>query len=63
VAAIDGTDLAPVWRGFATRGMVNGAIAPASNSTNLNGVTESFTIPAGLPDDEKIENLVAMNLF
>ncbi|MEU5877663.1 M36 family metallopeptidase [Spirillospora sp. NPDC047279] len=63
VTAIDRTDLAPVWRGFATRGMGNGAIAPASNSTTLNGVTESFTVPAGLPDDEKIENLAAMNMF
>jgi hypothetical protein len=45
VTALDAADLPQVWAGFAKRGMGAGAVSPASNSTTLTGVVESFTTP------------------
>jgi Fungalysin metallopeptidase (M36) len=61
VSAIDGTDLRPVWNGFAKRGMGSNAAAPASTSFDLTGVQESSSIPDGLPDDEEIAVLCAVD--
>jgi hypothetical protein len=44
--ALNPEDLPEVWAGFAKRGMGDGAVAPAQNSTDLRGVVESFTVPA-----------------
>jgi extracellular elastinolytic metalloproteinase len=63
VSAIDATDLRRVWNGFAKRGMGPGAVAPPFNSNTLDGVTEDFTVPAGLPRDDRIKNLVAVELL
>jgi extracellular elastinolytic metalloproteinase len=61
VSAIDGTDLRPVWRGFAQRGMGTGAITPPSGSDELTGIVESFKIPQDLPDDPVIAVLCAVD--
>jgi hypothetical protein len=44
-AALNPDDLPEIWAGFAKRGMGVGAVAPAQNSTDLTGVTESFAAP------------------
>ncbi|MDQ0767943.1 extracellular elastinolytic metalloproteinase [Pseudarthrobacter defluvii] len=44
-AALNPDDLPDIWAGFAKRGMGVGAVAPAQNSTDLTGVTESFDPP------------------
>jgi hypothetical protein len=44
-AALDPGDVPLIWEGFAKRGMGDGAVGPASNSSNLTGVVESFTVP------------------
>ena len=46
VTALHAEDLLPVWTGFAKRGMGDGAGSPASSSSTLTGVVESFTVPA-----------------
>jgi hypothetical protein len=63
VSATDATDLRRVWSGFAKRGMGPGAVAPPSNSTTLGGVTEDFTVPTGLPRDDRIKDLTAIELL
>ncbi|MEP6561603.1 MAG: M36 family metallopeptidase, partial [Nakamurella sp.] len=45
VAVLDAADLPPVWAGFAKRGMGVTAVSPASSSTSLTGVVESFDSP------------------
>jgi extracellular elastinolytic metalloproteinase len=51
VMEFDSSDLRRVWSGFAKRGMGVDAVAPPSDSTDLKGITESFDIPVGLPDE------------
>jgi len=45
VSALNAADLTPVWAGFAKRGMGVDAVSPASSSTSLTGVVESFASP------------------
>lgn len=45
VSVLDAGDLPPVWAGFAKRGMGVTAVSPASSSTSLTGVVESFDSP------------------
>jgi extracellular elastinolytic metalloproteinase len=45
-AALDPDDVPLVWQGFAKRGMGKDARGPASSSSTLTGVVESFDIPA-----------------
>jgi len=54
IGALDRRDLLPAWRGFAKRGLGNGAVAPGPESKDLTGVIESFTVPAGLIDETSI---------
>ena len=54
IAASDRFDLEPAWRGFAKRGLGDGAVAPPSGSFDLRGVTESFALPPGLVDESGI---------
>ncbi len=44
-AALAPGDVPLIWKGFAKRGMGNGAVGPAATSTTLTGVTESFVVP------------------
>ena len=44
-AALNPDDLPDIWAGFAKRGMGVGAVGPGQNSTDLDGVTESFATP------------------
>ena len=63
VAAIDATDLSPVWNGFAKRKLGSNAVAPLSASFDLTGVQESSSIPDGLPNAEKISVLCTIDQF
>lgn len=45
ISATDADDLPEVWAGFAKRGMGDGAVSPASISSSLTGVVESFNVP------------------
>ncbi|MET0966098.1 MAG: M36 family metallopeptidase [Nakamurella sp.] len=45
VSVLNAADLVPVWAGFAKRGMGVDAVSPASSSTSLTGVVESFESP------------------
>jgi hypothetical protein len=44
-AASNPDDVALIWEGFAKRGMGHGAVGPASSSTQLTGIVESFSVP------------------
>ncbi|MET0865229.1 MAG: M36 family metallopeptidase, partial [Nakamurella sp.] len=46
VSVLDTADLTPVWAGFAKRGMGVDAVSPASSSSSLTGVVESFDLPS-----------------
>jgi extracellular elastinolytic metalloproteinase len=61
VSAIDATDLDPVWRGFAGRGMGLGAVSPPSDSETLNDARDSAEIPDQLPAADTIATLVALD--
>jgi extracellular elastinolytic metalloproteinase len=45
VSVLNAADLVPVWAGFAKRGMGVDAVSPASSSSSLTGVVESFESP------------------
>ena len=45
VSTLEPSDLDMVWQGFAKRGIGDGAVSPPSSSTDLTGITESFTVP------------------
>lgn len=49
--AVHPEDVPLVWQAFAKRGIGEGAVSPASNSTNHSGITESFVAPVALPND------------
>jgi extracellular elastinolytic metalloproteinase len=63
IGASDRFDLEPAWRGFAKRGLGDGAVAPPSGSLDLRGVTESFALPAGLVDESGVPPLHELELL
>ncbi len=44
-------DVPLIWQAFAKRGIGEGAVSPASGSSNHSGITESFVAPVALPND------------
>lgn len=59
VSQVDPSDLRRVWGGFATRGLGVNAVAPPANSVDLVGATDDFTVPNGLPPDDRIADMCA----
>ncbi|MBK3798121.1 peptidase [Azospirillum brasilense] len=58
-AALNPEDLGLIWRGFAKRGMGDGAAGPSSVSSQLTGVVESFRVPPSFDAREVAESLDA----
>lgn len=58
-AALAPEDMGPIWKGFAKRGMGDGATGPSSTSSQLTGVVESFRVPPAFDARELAKSLGA----
>ncbi len=63
VAALHPEDLGIAWKGFARRGIGEGAVSPARTSTDFDGVVESFQVPDEFQNPGATESSPKIVLF